>query len=520
MELDPRGAGRARRVRVLLLGSVFVVAACGLVYELVAGALGSYLLGDAVTQFSLVIGVFLSAMGVGSWLSRFVRRDLLHWFVGLEIVLGLLGGASSVVLFATSAMLPELLQPVFYGQCGILGVLVGLEIPLLVRILRDQRGWEEALSDTLALDYLGALAGALAFPLLALPWLGLSRASLVFGFLNLAVAGLGVALVPRGRRNLLVGLTAAALALTALLVGSQRLVGYLEDLHYDDSVVYARSSPYARVVLTRWRSDIRLYLDGHLQFSSVDEARYHEALVIPAMEATTRPPQRVLVLGGGDGLAIKRVLAYDSVREVTLVDLDPTVVELARTRPSLRALHGDAFSDPRVTVIHDDAFTWIQEQPDRWDVILVDLPDPNSPSLARLYSTAFYAQLDRHLADGGALVTQATSPYYAKQAFWCIERTLAAALPADGPRGALQTAPYHVNVPSFGQWGFVLATHHRVDPASLAPSIPTSVLTPELLPTLFVFPQDVERPDDVRVNHLDDPILHQYHLQGWRSFNG
>lgn len=509
-----------RRARLLLLGSVFVVAACGLVYELVAGALGSYLLGDAVTQFSLVIGVFLSAMGVGSWLSRFVQRRLLRWFVALEIVLGLLGGASSVVLFAVSALASPLLSVVFYGQCTVLGILVGLEIPLLVRILRSQQGWVEALSDTLALDYLGALAGALAFPLLALPFLGLSRASIVFGFLNLAVAGLGVALVPGRKTGLITGVSAAGVALLVLLFGSGRLVGFLEDLHYADHVVHAESSPYARIVVTRWRNDVRMYLNGHLQFSSIDEARYHEALVIPAMEASERPPQRVLILGGGDGLAARRVLRYPSVREVLLVDLDPAVVRIARTRPDLSALHAGALDDPRLQVVHDDAFTWIQQDARRYDVILIDLPDPNAPALAKLYSTAFYGQVARHLDEGGVMVTQATSPFFARDAFWCIERTVAASVPVDHPRGPLRTWPYHIHVPSFGEWGFVMAAHHDIDPDALRPSLPTRVLTPELLPTLFVFPKDVDRPPGIQVNRLDSPVIYEYHLNGWRTFNG
>ncbi len=510
---------RARRTRVLLLGSVFVVASCGLVYELVAGALGAYLLGDAVTQFSLVIGVFLSAMGIGSWLSRFITRDLLRWFVGLEVVLGLLGGLSSLVLYAASAFLTDLFPLVFYGQCTVLGILVGLEIPLLVRILRDQRALAEALSETLALDYLGALAGSLAFPLLALPWLGLARSSLVFGVLNLAVAALGLTLIPRRRGPLLAGLVTSTVVLAGLFATSGRLVGWLEDLHYQDDVVHAESSPYARIVLTRWRDDVRLYLDGHLQFSSIDEARYHEALVVPAMEAARRPPRRVLILGGGDGLAARRVLDHPTVEAVTLVDLDPAVVRLARRHPVLRALHGDVFEDPRLEVIHEDAFTFVQRDGRAWDVILLDLPDPNSATLARLYSTAFYAGVARRLAPGAALVTQATSPYYARRAFWSIEATLRAAVPPDHPAGPLQTRPYHVQVPSFGEWGFILATRHPVDPATLEPAIPTRFLTAEILPSLFLFPKDLARPDDVAVNGLDDPVLHRYHLQGWRQYN-
>ncbi|MFT7519325.1 MAG: spermidine synthase [Kiritimatiellia bacterium] len=503
------------RARVILLGSVFVVAACGLVYELVAGAIGSYLLGDAVTQFSLVIGVFLSAMGLGSWLSRYIKTELLRWFVTLEVWLGLIGGASGVLLFGVSALAPSIFVVVFYGTCIGIGTMVGLEVPLLVRILRERRNLDAALSDTLALDYVGALAGSLAFPLLALPWLGLSRSSIVFGFLNLAVAAIGLTLVRGSKRRLIIWIGSATAALIALFATSTQLVGLFEDLHYQDNVVYVKSSPYQRIVLTRWHSDVRMYLNGHLQFSAVDEARYHEALVVPVMESVpTR--RRVLLLGGGDGLAVQRILQWPDVQEITVIDLDPAVVQLAKHRPELLQLNGDALSDKKVHVVHDDAMTWLDHSEGVWDVIIIDLPDPNSPSLAKLYSTAFYALVARHLSAEGAMVTQATSPYFARDAYWCIHDTIGASVKTGAP---LRPVGYHINVPSFGEWGFVLASRRQLVPEGLTPSIPTKVLTPQTLRAMFSFSKDLQRPPNLKINRLDDPVLHMYHMRGWQRFN-
>jgi spermidine synthase len=506
------------RGRVLLLVSVFVVAACGLAYELVAGTLSSYLLGDATTQFSLTIGVFLCAMGAGSWLARFVRSNLLVRFVELEVAVGVLGGASTLALFAVSAWAEAAFPPFFYLLLAVLGALVGVEVPLLVRIVKDEGGFNEALSDVLALDYLGALAGSILFPLFVLPLLGMSRSAVVFGLLNLGVAAAALPLLDssaRRRLGVLVGVGAACL--TALLVASPRLVGFLEDALYEDHIVYARSTRYQRIVVTRWHDDLRLYLDGHLQFSSVDEARYHEALVVPAMEAAVHP-RSVLILGGGDGLAAREVLKYPTVEKVLLVDLDPGMTELGRTRRDFVRLNEGSLASPKVTIANADAMQTLRKDDAFYDVILVDLPDPDSEVLAKLYSTAFYALAEKRLALHGVLVTQATSPFYSREAFWSIVRTLQAAVPAELP-GALRVIPYHESVPSFGEWGFVLASHDELDPKSLAPRVPTRYLTAGTLQAMFVFGKDMTAPADVRINRLDDPVLFRYHRDGWRRFN-
>jgi spermidine synthase len=495
---------------------VFVVAACGLVYELVAGAVSSYLLGDAVTQFSLVIGVFLCAMGFGSFLSRFVRGRLIEMFVEVEIWIGLAGGLSSLVMFAVSAYAMPVFVPVFFALCALLGTLVGLEIPLLVRILQDQGGVSSALSAVLALDYAGALAGAVAFPFLALPYLGLSRASVVFGVMNLAVAAAGIRLLPEGsRRGAAVRVVAASVVLVAAMAGSGRMVSFLEDALYQDSVVYSKDTQYQRIVITRWRDDVRLFLNGHLQFCSLDEARYHEALVLFAMEAAT-DRRNVLILGGGDGMAAREVLKYPRVESVTLVDIDPEMIRLGRNRPELVALNKGSMNSPRLRAVPVDAMKYLEVDRGFYDVIIADLPDPSTEALSKLYSQQFYTMALRRLAAGGVLVSQATSPFYAREAFWCIRNTLAAAA-AGRPEGFSLFA-YHLDVPSFGDWGFVLATARPIDPARMGISVPARYLSPSVMAAMFAFGADSAEVKTA-VSTLDNPVVHRYHKHGWERFN-
>ncbi|GAK54641.1 spermidine synthase [Candidatus Moduliflexus flocculans] len=506
--------------RAILLGSVFLVAASGLVYELVAGAVSSYLLGDAVTQFSLVIGVFLSAMGGGAFLAQYVRQRLLYRFVEVEIWLGLLGGCSSVLMFAVSAFADAIFPVFFYLLCIILGVLIGLEIPLLIRLLQAARGVSETLSHVLALDYLGALIGSMLFPLFVLPYLGLSRASVVFGLLNLAVAASAVPLLRQGERILLAAqMTLAMTLLLATFAYSTKWVGFLEDKLYQDDIIYTADTRYQRIVLTRWRDDIRLYLNGQLQFSAVDEARYHESLVIPAMEAS-RPAADVLILGGGDGMAAREVLKYDSVKTITLVDIDPAMTALGQTRPELLRLNSGSLSSPKVKIVNTDAMRFVEESRDAFDVIFIDLPDPDTETLSKLYSDAFYRLCVRRLRERGIMVTQATSPFFARDAFWCIAQTIASVEIPNLPETSLHILPYHLNIPSFGEWGFVMAARRPVAPQQLAISVETRFLNDATLHSMFAFGKDIEPPSPLpNINRLEHPILSTYYERGWSRFN-
>ncbi len=513
---SPAGGGpgvvgpRAEIRSPLLLVTALVIATCGLVYELLAGTLASYVLGDSVTQFSTIIGVYLSAMGVGSYVSRYAVRGLARWFVEVELAVALVGGALAPLLFLSFAHL-SFFRLVLYAAVAVVGILVGLEIPLLIRILRGRIEFRDVVARVLTADYVGALVASLLFPIFLMPRLGLVRTSLVFGALNAAVA-LWSTWVLRPLLTRVTDLRARGAVVLALLglgiTQADRLTLLAEEGMYADEVVYARTSPYQRIVVTQSRSSFHLFLNGQLQFSSADEYRYHEALVHPAMEVA-KDARNVLVLGGGDGLAVREILRHPQVERVTLVDLDPEVTRLARELVPLRQLNRDSLRDPRVSVVNDDAMKWLEKDIGAFDVAIVDFPDPSTYSLGKLYTTRFYRLLARHVAPTGAVAVQSTSPLMARRSFWCVAQTLEEA--------GFSVRPYHVAVPSFGEWGFMLAALRPIDlPDSLPPGL--RFLTVGALPSLFEFPHDMDRVP-VEVNRLNNQVLVSYYEEEAARWN-
>ena len=501
-----RGAG-PRPLEVALLASVFVVAACGLVYELAAGALASYVLGDSVLQFSTVIGTYLFAMGLGSWLSRFFERQLPAHFLRIELLVAVVGGGLPAVLFLTHAWQPEAFRPLLYGLVLVVGMLVGLEIPLVMRILKRNVQLRELVSQVLTFDYLGALAVSIAFPLLLVPQLGLIRTGLLFGLMNAAVALWALWLFRHELRRFAAHALACLLTLGALgaaMAGSQRITSLAEDRFYQDRIVVAESSPWQRIVVTESRMGLRLFLNGNLQFAQSDEYRYHEALVHPVM-AAHGAPRRIAVLGGGDGLAVRELLRYPQVESITLVDLDPNMTRLFSTDPALVALNGGSLRSPKVKVVNTDAFRWLQETEGIFDVILVDFPDPTNFSIGKLYTNAFYALLEKRLAASGYAVVQTTSPLIARQSFWTVVSTIESV--------GLRTSPYHAHVPSFGEWGFVIASRR---PWRAPESLPDGLrfLSVSNVPPLFDFPRDMARVP-AEVNRLANQVLVTTYEREW-----
>ncbi len=261
------------------------------------------------------------------------------------------------------------------------------------------------------------------------------------------------------------------------------------------------------MVLTKDNDDVRLYLDGGLQFSSIDEHRYHEVLVhIPMAQAQSH--HKVLVLGGGDGLVVRELLKYKDIREITLVDLDPAVVELANSNPHLLALNKGSLMNDKVEVIHQDAFEYLEHNKSVYDVIIVDLPDPNNESLNKLYTKEFYSLNRNHLKEAGAMMVQATSPVFAREVYWTISNTIRAT--------GLHIENFHVDVPSFGNWGFVLASRKEIQANQMMIKPKTAYLTTELVESLTYFGED-EGPDGVtkQVNTLIDPILIPIYEKSW-----
>lgn len=510
---------RQNKQSAVLIFSVFIAGLCSIIYELLIGTTSSYFLGDSIKQFSLTIGQYMAAMGIGSYVSRFLNKHLLEKFIGIEILLGFLGGISVPVLYLSFAYTDFFAEMKLFFVMTI-GILIGLEIPLLARLLAKHYVLKINISNILSLDYLGALIATSLFPFILLPFLGTFKSSLLFGLINMSI---GVATLwvfsenirASQKKILYVFLSLVTLLLAITLLCSQGLLRHWHNTAFEDRVVFSKQSPHQSIVITKNKEDIRLFLNGSLQFSSIDEYRYHESLVhIPF--AIGENIQQVLILGGGDGLAVREVLKHASVVRITLVDLDPIVTELGRKNTYLQKLNQGSLEHDKVKIIHKDAFVFVKESLHRYDLIILDLPDPSTASLARLYSLEFYKYLKNRLKPHGVFVTQATSPFYAKQTFWCIHRTIEQVL--------TYVYPYHVNIPSFGQWGFVMATQQPVDIHQLAlKGVQTRFLDAQVMAKAFVFEKDLLLQDGLQENlpysSLDTPNVLSYYLREWKYWH-
>ncbi|WP_217250989.1 polyamine aminopropyltransferase [Streptomyces sp. AC602_WCS936] len=516
----PPGTPSPRGARFLLLLAVFLCAACGLVYELALTALGSYLVGNSVLQTSVVISVMVFAMGVGSLAAKPLRRRAVVAFAVLEGALALIGGLSVLALYAAFAWL-QLYMPAMIVVSLVVGVLIGAEIPLLMTLLQRIRRQDasSAVADMFAVDYIGALVGGLCFPLLLLPAFGQLKGALVVGSVNAVAGVIVVVFIFRRelRRMVKAGLLAGVAAVLAVLCTAYVFADDLEvtarQHMYADPIVHAETTQYQDIVITRSTAftgdpDIRLFLNGDLQFSSVDEYRYHESLVHPALSGRR---SNVLILGGGDGLALREVLRYEDVQHVTLVELDPAMTRLARDYGPLRTLNRDALDDPRTEVVNADAFNWLRGARQQYDAVVIDFPDPDSASLAKLYSVEFYHLLGRVLTPQAKVMVQSGSPFFAPKTYWSIAKTIEEA--------GYATTEFQVDVPSFGNWGFVLAAR-----GSEAPELRLAAEAPELrylddavLRAAAVFPVDRRR-TDVRPSTLMDPAVLEYVLDEWRNY--
>jgi spermidine synthase len=497
------------KLPVLLLISVFIIATCGLIYELIAGTLASYLLGDSVTQFSTIIGVYLFSMGVGSWISKYFDKNLLSWFIRIEILVGLVGGTSSSILFLVFENVSSF-RIVLYGLISFTGILVGLEIPILMRILQNRFAFKDLVSKVFTFDYIGALIASLVFPLLLIPYLGLIKTAYLFGMLNVLVALIACINFKDEIKGVKYLKGAAIISLLALLLGfvfAEKITSFSEGLTYSDTIIFSKSTPYQRIIITKKGRDLRLFLNGNLQFSSVDEYRYHEALIHPVLQAVP-DARNILVMGGGDGLAVREILKYPDVQTVTLVDLDNGMTKLFRSNDMLLQLNHRSLLSPKVTVINADAFSWARMQKRIFDAIIIDFPDPSNYSVGKLYTNTFYNIVKGLLKPDGIMVIQSTSPYVAPKSFYTVEKTLQSV--------GLHTVPYHNYVPSFGEWGYIMAMKKSTYtvPDHYLPGL--RFMSKACLEQMLYFPKDMARVP-AQVNKLNNQILVKYFEDEWST---
>lgn len=493
--------------------AAFISGLCSIIYELLIATTASYFLGDSVKFFSLTIGIYMAAMGVGTFLSKYIERDLLTRFIQIELMLALLGGLSIPLLYFTYSY-TDLFIPCYLFLTIMIGLLIGLEIPFLTRLMERHYQLKFNIANILSFDYFGALIATVSFPFLLLPVFGIYQSSLLFGFVNMSIGFVVLWVfdqeIGRRARALKIATIFLTIGLGGMIVFSHQFLKHWDQSLYEDRIIYSDQSKHQRIILTKDRDDIRLYLDGNLQFSSIDEYRYHEVLVHVPIAVSHQPIKRVLLLGAGDGLAVRELLKYPTIEEIVVVDLDDHMVRLGKTNPHLTALNTNSLASEKVKIINADAFGFLQKNAEKFDLIIADLPDPNNNALARLYSKQFYQTLKTNLNQGGLFVTQATSPYFAPRAYWSIAATVKES-------GFGQIYPYHANVPSFGEWGFVLASDAKLNMANPKIQVETKYLDQENFNNFFVFDKDTII-NDATVNMLDRPVLLDYYLKGWSYY--
>lgn len=503
----------------LLKLALFATGLSGIVAEYVLSTLATYFLGDSVFQWTMIVSIMLFSMGLGSRLSKwFVNSNLLQNFIYIEFILSILAAFVSVITYTTSA---------FYGYVGfviytmsiIIGLLIGMEIPLVIRLNDEFEDLRINVSSVMEKDYYGSLLGGIFFAFIGLPHLGLTYTPFVLGSINFIVAcGLFVMLRNSLKPQLKVRLSSMSVAVLILLVSgfvfAKPIIEYGEESRYQDKIVYQKQSKYQKIVITKTRDDFWLFINGNQQLSSIDEVMYHEPLVHPVMKLSQNP-QHVLVMGGGDGGAVREVLKYKQVEKVTLVDLDPAMTNLGQTHELLLRMNENALNHEKVEIINADGFNYLEESRQYFDVIIVDLPDPKTVELGRLYSYEFYRLAFSKLRPNGLIITQAGSPYYAARAFNCIDTTMQAA--------GFITVPLHNQVLTLGEWGWVIGSKSgsvaeikKALQALQFEDIETKWINHEAMTLITsfgkgIFPNDQQ---PVEVNKVHNPVLYKYYLEG------
>ena len=509
-----------KRNSYILKVALFATGLSGIVAEYILATLASYFLGDSVRQWTLIISLMLFCMGLGSRITQSINHRLFEWFVGIEFALSIIVSFSALLTYSVAAI-SDYCGILIYSLTIITGLFIGMELPLAIR-LNDQ--FEELKVNVAAIlekDYYGSLLGGLFFAFVGLPYLGLTYTPFLLGLINLAVAVALLYFFPYPLKKQVkrwlgfLALGTAFIIFTGLF-SAEKVILYGEQKKYLDKVVYSEQSRYQKIVLTQWEDDHWLYLDGHLQLSSYDEALYHEVLVHPAMQLTAGP-QEVLILGGGDGCAARELFKYDRLSKITLVDLDPSMTRLASEHPVLTQLNEGALSDPRLAIHNTDGFHFLEKESALYDLIIIDLPDPRSVELSRLYSMEFYALCRQRLRPQGVIITQAGSPYFAPASFACIQKTIAAA--------GFSVIPLHNQVVTMGEWGWILGTKDDHSPQQLIEqltrpridSIDTRWYNPDAARLITSFGKDFfiqKQRDSIQVNRIHNPVVYHYFLKG------
>lgn len=504
--------------------STFIFSFTAIAHESNFIAATSFLFGDTATQAGLLLAFVFFGMLAGAWLSKkFPDSRLLEAFIIGELLLTIAAGFSIVFgfwVYATSEHYVLLIRLNIF----LVSTLVGLEDAAVIRYAnRYESETKDAIGNGMMMNNLGSAIAGLFFGTILVPFFGgMLNVALILGVLDSIVVAI---VILRFKDQLirwpiyLMICVVSGFVLFATYSGSDELSKNLTNPLYDDMITRQWNSPYANIVLTREDKEIRLYINGGLQFSSTDEVQYHEPLIMPALNlASQRVANRPLVVaiaGGGDGLGSRDVLKHSNVGELHIVDLDAVMTgEVALSEPIV-TLNQHAFEDSRVTIHNTDAFIFFRDTEERFDVIIVDLVDPNNDVVSKLYTVEFYQMLSKKLNHGGVVVTQSTSPWYSPEAFWTINLTMEETFST--------VVPYRWAVPSFGDWGWNMASHVEFERTEIdIDETLTTWLTSTGWDSLHFFsPDEFKIRDQLKslgvVNRLINPILSVYynHSSRW-----
>ncbi|WP_028888710.1 polyamine aminopropyltransferase [Tenacibaculum ovolyticum] len=493
--------------------ALFATGISGIVAEYILSTLASYFIGNAILQFTLIVSIMLFAMGLGSRFSKWFTKQVIVYFIITELILSVLVSFSALISYVVYGI-TDISWLVIYILSICIGLLIGLEIPFATRINDEFEELRLNISNILEKDYFGSLIGGLFFAFVGLPYLGLTYTPFVLGLLNLGVSYylfkvlkeyISVAAI----KKLQVSYILVLILIIAGLYFAEPIVRFGEQVKYKDKIVYSQQTKYQKIVVTKWKEWYSLYINGNQQLSSFDEFMYHEPMVHLPMKLTGAH-ENILILGGGDGCLAREVFKYKDVKKVTLVDLDQNMIDLGKDYSVFKELNKNAMNNPKLTTVTRDAFNFLEETNERYDIIFIDLPDPNNVDLNKLYTKEFYKLCKLKLKENGVFITQAGSPYYATKAFYCIDKTLKAS--------GFKTIPMHNQVLTLGEWGWVMATKKNVNLDRIKSvefsSLNLKWLTNKAVPHLLSFGKPLVDTTGIKVNTIFSPKLYTYYRQG------
>lgn len=502
----------------VLKAALFATGFSGIVAEYILSTLASYFIGNAILQFTLIVSIMLFSMGLGSRLSKSFNSNIIFYFVITELILSVLVSFSAIASYLVYGF-TSVSWVIIYLLSIVIGLLIGLEIPFATRINNEFEELRLNISNILEKDYYGSLLGGLFFAFVGLPYLGLTYTPFVLGFINLIVSfWLFYVLrheISKRLRQLVSVLYIIVFAV--ILIGlffAKPLVLFGEQAKYKDKIVFSEQTKYQKIVITEWKNWHSLYINGNQQLSTFDEYLYHEPMVHTTI-GITKKRNNILILGGGDGCIIRELLKYDDIGKITLVDLDESMLRLGKEHPIFKKLNNGALNDVKVNTIVADAFTYLEDCNVLYDVILVDLPDPNNVDLNKLYTKEFYRLCYNSLDAKGTFITQSGSPYYATKAFYCIDKTLKSS--------GFYTLPMHNQILTLGEWSWVIGKKEPISPKALShinlASLDLKWLNNNSMSALTSFGKPLVDTTGIKINTIFTPKLYLYYKEGnWELF--